>query len=387
MYDRSICLIWNQSIQAMKQIDQHENSAVEQAIEISIRLGILFIIVAWSLKILLPFATLIVWAGIIAIAVYKPFLKLVDQLNGRRKLAAAVFSISGIAIILIPVVLLSESLIDGATGLGTRIHEGTASIPAPADSIRTWPLVGEKVYALWSQASVNLVSVLEKFPAQISHIGVKLLGLAASVSGGVLQFVISMLIAGALLSSASTTHEAIQRFARRLAGDSGMELLTLSTATIRSVAVGVLGIAVIQGILAGLGMMLVDVPAAGLIAFIVLILAIAQLPPIIVLLPVIFYVFSVSSTTVAVVFMIWSILVSMSDMLLKPLLLGRGVNVPMLVILLGAIGGMILSGIVGLFVGAVILALGYTLFRAWILADEPAQIESPSDTGVSRRKQ
>lgn len=363
----------------MKQFDQHENSAVGQAIEIAIRLGILFAIAAWSLQILMPFVSLIVWAGIIAIAVYKPFLQLVDKLNGRRKLAAAIFSIGGIAIILIPVVLLSESLIEGAMHLGTQIDEGTVSIPAPADSVRSWPLVGEKVYALWSQASVNLMSVLEKFSQQVSHIGVKLFSLAASVSGGVLQFVISMLIAGVFLSSAGTTHEAIQRFASRLAGENGMQMLILSTATIRSVAIGVLGIAVIQGILAGLGMMLADVPAAGLIAFFVLILAIAQLPPIIVLLPVIFYVFSVSSTTVAIFFMIWSILVSMSDMVLKPLLLGRGVNVPMLVILLGAIGGMISSGIVGLFVGAVILALAYTLFRAWILMDESAQIAPSSD--------
>ena len=119
--------------------------------------------------------------------------------------------------------------------------------------------------------------------------------------------------------------------------------------------------------------MFADVPAAGLLAFVVLVLAIAQLPPILVLLPVIFYVFSVASTTVAVVFMIWSILVSMSDAVLKPLLLGRGVDAPMLVILLGAIGGMIFSGIVGLFIGAVILALGYKLFQVWLQMAEPDQ--------------
>ncbi len=110
-----------------------------------------------------------------------------------------------------------------------------------------------------------------------------------------------------------------------------------------------------------------------------------QLPPIIVLAPVIFYVFSVSSTTVAVVFMIWSILVSLSDMVLKPILLGRGVDVPMLVILLGAIGGMISSGIVGLFVGAVILALGYELFQAWILDGEADHTEPSADQSAHTR--
>jgi predicted PurR-regulated permease PerM len=130
--------------------------------------------------------------------------------------------------------------------------------------------------------------------------------------------------------------------------------------------------------------MFAGVPAAGLLAIIILVLAIAQLPPILVLGPVAFYVFSAESTTVAVIFLIWAILVSSSDMVLKPLLLGRGVDVPMMVILLGAIGGMITSGIVGLFIGAIILALGYKLFRSWIQwgnpdAGESAETEEPGD--------
>jgi predicted PurR-regulated permease PerM len=363
----------------MSQDSKFGNQPTTQAIEIAIRLGVVFIILAWCLQILMPFASLIVWAGIITVATHKPFLKLVDKVGGRKKLAAAIISIGGIAIILIPVILLSESLIAGATNMGTQISEGSVSIPAPADSVRSWPLIGEKTYELWSQASTNLALLLEKYSEQVSTIGVKLVGLAASVSGGVLQFIISMLIAGAFLSSADTSYAALQKFVGRLTGESGEQLLDLSTSTIRSVAVGVLGIAVIQGILAGVGMMLADVPAAGLIAFFVLVMAIAQLPPILMLLPVVFYVFAVSSTAVAVMFLIWSILVSLSDMVLKPMLLGRGVDVPMLVILLGAIGGMISSGIVGLFVGAVVLAVGYTLFRTWIMIDQPVLNELSSD--------
>jgi len=154
-------------------------------------------------------------------------------------------------------------------------------------------------------------------------------------------------------------------------------LLTLSTATIRSVAVGVIGIAFIQAMLGGLGMMFAGVPAAGLLAIVILVLAIAQLPPLVVLLPVVIYVFSAESTTVAVVFMVWSILVSMSDAVLKPIFLGRGVDAPMLVILLGAIGGMITSGIVGLFIGAVILALGYKLFQVWVEWGNSDDADSP----------
>ncbi len=352
------------------------DTAVAQAIEISIRLGIIFLIVGWCLMILMPFVSVIVWGAIIAIAIYTPFLLLSRKMGGKKKLAATIFSLGGITLILTPVFFLAASLMDSATSLGTHVVDGTLKLPAPPENVRSWPLIGEKVYAVWHLASANLIAFAQKFPEQVSHIGVKLLGLAAGVSGGILQFFVSMLIAGAFLSSADTTSAALRGLFIRLAGERGAQLMNLSTATVRSVAVGVLGIAVIQGILAGIGMMLADVPAAGLIAFVVLVFAIAQLPPVLVLVPVIFYVFSASSTLVAIMFMIWAILVSMSDMVLKPLLLGRGVDAPMLVILLGAIGGMITSGIVGLFTGAVILALGYNLMQAWIHAGDSVEVES-----------
>ena len=191
-----------------------------------------------------------------------------------------------------------------------------------------------------------------------------------------------MLIASVFLVSADSASASMQRLARRLSGDEGEALLTMSVNTVRSVAVGVIGIAFIQAMLAGIGMMFAGVPAAGLLALIVLVLGIAQLPPLLVLLPVMIYLFSGDSTTVAIVFAVWGILVSFSDVVLKPLLLGRGVDAPMIVILLGAIGGMITSGIVGLFIGAVILAIGYKLFQAWVLKGEPDADAAPESKPV-----
>ena len=193
----------------------------------------------------------------------------------------------------------------------------------------------------------------------------------------VVQFLAAVLIAAAMLANDTATRAMIERLARRLVGDRADELLGLTTATIRSVAVGVLGVAFIQAVAGGVGMALAGVPGAGLWALFILILAIAQLPPLLVLLPAIIYVFSAGdSTTVAVAFTIWSIAVSFSDTFLKPLLLGRGVEAPMLVILLGAIGGMLMSGILGLFVGAVVLALGYKLFEAWLtMHDDDAETQ------------
>jgi len=361
----------------MNSSGQTQDNPTNLAIEIAIRLGVIFLILAWCLQILTPFIGVIAWGAIIAVAVYSPFLKLVEKLGGRKKLAVTLIAVLGIAVILLPVIGLSISMIESANTIGDQISTGKVEITPPSESVREWPLIGEKTYAVWQQASVNLAATLEKYPNELTAVGKKLLGAAKGVGAGVLQFVISMLIAAAFLAGADAASRAMHKLAARLAGEHGEPLLALSTATIRSVAVGVIGIAFIQAMLGGLGMMFAGVPAAGLLAIVILVLAIAQLPPLVVLLPVIIYVFSAESTTVAVIFMVWSLLVSMSDAVLKPMFLGRGVDAPMLVILLGAIGGMITSGIVGLFIGAVILALGYKLLRVWVEWGNSDDADSP----------
>lgn len=358
---------------------EKSKNATALAIEIAIRLGLIFLILAWCLQILTPFISLVAWGAILAVALYKPFLMLVEKLGGRRKLAVTLLAVFGIAIILVPVISLSSSMVDGATKFGHQISEGTIHIPAPPEYVEEWPVIGKKTYKLWAQASTNLRAVLEQYPHQLTAVGKKMLGAAAGIGGSILQFIISFLIAAVFLMNAEGVGMALSRLANRLTPDQGDELLDMSASTIRSVAVGVIGIAFIQALLGGLGMMFVGVPAAGLFAIVILVLAIAQLPPILVLGPVAFYVFSAESTTVSVIFLIWSILVSFSDAVLKPLFLGRGVDVPMLVILLGAIGGMITSGIVGLFVGAIVLALGYKLFGVWVNWGHPVNEEPQQD--------
>ena len=369
----------------MNSADQSQGTSTTLAIEIAIRLGVIFLILAWCLQILTPFIGLIAWGAIIAVAIYSPFLKLVEKLGGRKKLAVTLIAVGSIAAILIPVISLSTSMIESATTLGDQINSGQVKIAPPAESVREWPLIGEKTYTFWHRASIDLSATLEKYPNQLTAVGKKLLSIAKGMGAGVFQFIISMLIAAAFLSGADAANAAMRRLVTRLAGEHGEPLLALSTATIRSVAVGVIGIAFIQALLGGLGMMFAGVPMAGLLAIVILVLAIAQLPPILVLLPVIFYVFSVESTTVAIIFAIWSVLVSMSDAVLKPIFLGRGVDAPMLVILLGAIGGMITSGIVGLFIGAVILALGYKLFQVWVQWGDPVdEDDAGADSPVTQ---
>jgi len=349
-----------------------QDRTLRQTIEIAINLGLLFLIISWCFQIVRPFISFIVWGGVIAIAAYSPFLKLEGLVGGRRKTAVVLFAVIGIALVIGPTWMFAGSGIDSAREFGASVESGTFEIPPPAEKVRDWPFVGEKLYTVWSEAALDLQEFLGEHNEQLKSLGSSALKQAAGAGLAILQLVLAIIIAAVFLASAETSAKACHRFCRRLIGERGEELLKLTTATVRSVAVGVLGIAFIQAVFGGLGMMAVGVPGTGVWALLILILVIAQLPALIVLGPVIFYVFSVESTTVAVIFAIWSLIVSTSDAVLKPLLLGRGVEAPMLVILLGAIGGMILSGIIGLFVGAVVLAVGYKLFQVWLSAGEAA---------------
>jgi predicted PurR-regulated permease PerM len=353
-----------------------------RALEAAIRIGLSALLILWCFYIVKPFIQPVLWGSIFAVALYPLFLKLQSMLGGREKLTATVMTLLALAILITPTVMLSESLIESSKTLTQEIDAGTLTIPPPSEKVKDWPLVGEKLDKIWSLASTNLEAALEKFKPQLEAVGKKLLSVAAGVGVGVLQFVISIIIAGVLLVYARSGSQAIETMVGRVMGEKGgKDFVDLAAATIRSVAQGVLGVALIQSILAGIGLMVMDVPYAGLWALLVLLLAIVQLPPALILVPIIVYVFSVAETVPAVIFMIWSLMVGASDAFLKPLFLGRGMDIPMLVILLGAIGGMILSGIIGLFVGAVVLAVGYKLFIAWLAQnDDSAKEQAPAES-------
>jgi len=341
-----------------------------QVIETGIRLGVI-VLIAWACwGILRPFVMPVAWGLIIAVAIFPLHVKLVAALGGRSRLAVALFAVIGLAILIVPTVMLMTSSVESIQQTHEAYEAGTLHVPPPPAEVAEWPVVGERTYKVWSAASRNLTATIESYGPQLKEFLGTALGAAAGAGGTVLVFVIAILIAAALMANAEPGHAFVRRLATRLAGEDGAAFVELSIATIRSVAQGVLGIALIQAVLAGMGMLAVGVPAAGLWALGVLVLAIVQLPPILILAPIAVYVFSVSATVPAVLFLIWAIAVSFADAFLKPLLLGRGIDVPMLVILLGAIGGMMSAGVIGLFVGAVVLALAYSLFTAWL--DAPA---------------
>lgn len=347
--------------------EQEKRAALtKNVIEIAIKLSLLGIMVIISFQLIRPFLVPVVWGIILAVAT-EPFIsKVATMLGGRKSLASVLFVLLIVASLIVPTVLMSLSSIEVVQTLSKQMESGTLDVPPPPATVADWPLVGESVFRMWQMAATNLEGALAQYAPQIKTIGGTVLGSVGGGLAGVFMAIISTCIAGVFLARSEKSAVVAEKLFTRLAGERGPEFTALATATIRGVMLGVVGVAVIQAILAALGMMVVGVPAAGLWSVLVLVCAVAQLPPILVLGPVAAYVFSVSETTPAVVFLVWAVLVSGSDSLLKPLLMGRGVNIPMLVILIGALGGMMLSGIIGLFVGAVILAIMYTLLMAWL---------------------
>jgi len=350
---------------------------MQRTTEAVIRIGLLVVIVVWCYRIVAPFVLPVLWGIIIAIAAKPAVDKLTAMLGGRPRLAASVFTLLALALLLVPTILLSGSVVEGARPLVSRLMDHSITIPPPSERVRTWPLVGERCYTFWQLASENIQDALRQIAPHLKAFGGWLLSVLAGLGMAVVQFVIAIVIAGALLTKPMAGQKMAQLISTRLVGPRGSNLVDLAGATIRSVAQGVLGIALIQGGLAGIGMLVAGVPAAGVWALFVLFLAVVQLPTLIILGPVIVYVFSTSPTLPAVSFMIWALFVGLLDNVLKPVMLGRGLAVPMLVILLGAIGGMILEGIIGLFIGAVVLAISYTLLMAWIYEGIPPE-ETPA---------
>lgn len=346
---------------------------LRRATEVAIRLGVLALVVGWCLQIVAPFVGIVVWGAIIAIGADTPYEAVVRWLGGRRGVAATFLVAVSLAVIVVPTVMLSDTLISGAQRFAADMEDGTLRVPPPPLSVADWPVVGQPVFDLWQLASHNLREAAEKLTPQLQAVSGWLLGAAGSVGAGLLQFIGSLIIAGIFLAHSDDRAKLLNRVAVRLAGPArGPLFADLSRATVRSVVQGIVGVALIQALLAGLGFIAAGIPAAGLWALLVLVAAIVQIPVGIVMIPPILIAFTSSGTTLAIVFTLWCLAIAALDNVLKPLLFGRGVEVPTVVIFIGAIGGMISMGILGLFVGAVILGLGYELIRAWLVEEDGA---------------
>ncbi len=316
-----------------------------------------------------PFLKLMAWSIILAINLYPVHQWLARKLGKRQGLASVLLVVLGIALIVVPTWLLMSSFADSVQRFVGAVQQNTLHIPVPPESVKNLPLVGNKIHAGWSKAQTDLPGLIKTMQPKIGDLARAALSMVASVGGAMLLFMASFIVATILMAYGESAERSGQNIFSRVAGRArGQSLAQLSIATIRAVAQGVIGVAAIQALLVGLALMFAGIKIAGVLAIITLVLGIAQVPALIVTLPVIVYIWASGDygTGSAITHTIILLLVGMADNILKPMMLGRGVDVPMPVILFGALGGMATGGILGMFVGATALALGYEIFMKWV---------------------
>ncbi|WP_457675527.1 AI-2E family transporter [Thiolapillus sp.] len=336
-------------------------------IDAAIRIGLVALLAGWSIYIASPFIGPIVWGIIIAIGSYPLYRWLQKKTGLGGGMTTTLLTLLMLAILIVPSIMLSGALVEEARNLSGYLQEGNElQIPPPPEKVAGWPVIGKKLHTFWTNASENPKETLKEIEPQLKVVGKWLISAAAGTGLGILMFIFSIVIAGIFLATAAGGHRAAVAIFDRLTAGRGEELTELSKSTVRSVVNGILGIAIIQTLLAGLGFLAMDIPGAGALALVCLVLAVVQIDILIILIPLSIYAFSFAGTGAAVMFLLWNIAVGLMNNILKPILLARGVKAPMAVIFVGAIGGLIAHGLVGLFVGAVVLVLAYTLFMLWL---------------------
>jgi predicted PurR-regulated permease PerM len=336
------------------------------ATEIAIRLAALALVLYWTILLLRPFVTILLWSVVLAVALYPLFNRTARWLGGRRTLAAVLITAVGVLVVIGPAAWLGLGLMDAIRYLSNRLSSGTFGVPPPSEAVKTWPLIGGQLFRLWDLASTNLRQAVDEIVPYLKPYGSSLLGVATGAGAGLLNFFVSVIVAGFLLSPGPSLVGAVKAFARHIESNRGEHFVDLAGATIRSVSRGVIGISILQAFAAGIGLWLAGVPGASVITFGVLIFGIVQIGPSLIIIPVIVWSWFAMDTKAALVFTAYMVPVNLMDNLLKPVLMGRGLATPMPVIFIGVIGGTLVHGLIGLFLGPIVLAVAWELLLAWV---------------------
>ncbi|MBK7710231.1 MAG: AI-2E family transporter [Bacteroidales bacterium] len=344
----------------------NNGETVRRTVETAIKLALLFLLLYWCYTIIRPFMDILLWSVIFAVALFPLYNWLKLKLGNKKALSAGIIVVVMLFVLAIPGVLFAKSLYEGVTFLKTQYETAGSIIPEAPEQVASWPLLGPFLYEKWNWISQHLGEALKEYAPQIKLVLVRLFSSVASAGAAFLKLILSIIVAGFLLISSEKAGKLALEVFNKLIGEKGAEFAAMTEKTIRTVIKGILGVAFIQSFLFGIGMVVAGVPAAGLWVILSLIFGIIQIGIFPVSIPVIIYVFATKSTGIAIFFLVWSIVVSPIDNILKPILLGQGAVVPMPVIFVGAIGGFIASGLVGLFTGAIVFSVGYKLFLFWL---------------------
>jgi predicted PurR-regulated permease PerM len=325
----------------------------------------LAILCYWTLILVAPFLTIIVWSVILTVALYPTFEWLAARVR-YRPLAAALITIVILLIIIGPASKLGYSMVHYVYLKYNDFNAGKPIVPPLPKSLTDLPVIGEPLSEYWTYASSNLKTTLQDWTPALKEYALPLLKLAGHVGLGLLQFIVATIISGFLFVPGPALVEGARHVLRLVATERGDEFLVLAGATIRNVSRGVIGISMLQALLAGIGMLVAQVPAAGLLSFLVLFFGVIQVGAAIVLVPLIIWSwFGLPTTTDAVLFTLYMVPVSLLDNLLRPFVMAKGLTTPMPIILVGVLGGTLVHGILGLFIGPIVLSIAWQLLMVW----------------------
>jgi len=330
-------------------------------------LGILLILCFYILQ---PFITLLIWGGVLAISFSPLHQYLTKKMKDRSGWAAAIIVGVLLLIIILPSVLVMLNTVDEFKSLIHSLQNNDLHIPPPSENIAKWPIIGRNIYGIWEEASINLTETFVKHQDEIKPVFLKFISLATHTASGILIFTLSIIVSGVFMAYSKEEAQYAKKFFTKLAGKSGERMAEDARTTVINVAKGILGVAVIQALFSGFGMIIAGIPFTGIWILVCLILAVFQIGLFPVSIGVIIYIWMHGSTGMAIFLTLWMLVAGVLDNFLKPIILGKGAPIPAMVVFLGSLGGFLYSGILGLFTGAIILTLAYTLTMSWL--DEEA---------------
>lgn len=341
-------------------------------VDVALRLTLIAILAYACYRIARPFLGLLLWTTLLAVMLSPLHVRLRKRRWVGNRTSAVVIGIVGALLVLGPILIATDSLVRSALKVVAYVNAHGLVMPERPVWLERVPLIGHTLRARWDAAAADLPSALQQYRPQIRE-GADWLGrFAGGLAGGVAMTLMSLAFASALLAYTDETYRFAAAVTARVTGDRprARVLIQLTAQTIRAVVQGVVGVAFIQAVLVGIGFFTVGISFAGALSLLAFVFGILQIPVLLITLPAVIYVAMHEPTSTAVMFGLWSVVAGASDNILKPFMLGRGLDVPMPLILIGVIGGLVVDGMIGLFTGPVILAVGHVLFQEWLREEE-----------------
>jgi len=340
--------------------------------EQSLGWAFLLIILGACLMVMLPFVSALLWAAVLSFSLWPLHRRLVHRLGGRRTLAATLIAGGLILVILLPFLIVGVTLADNVQDLtnATRrwIESGPPSPPAWLPKV---PIIGKQATERWQDLAADSAKLSEQAKQFIEPVGAWILRAGIGLGSGLLQLALSILITFFFLRNGPSVAATLNAIIQRIAGERGKLLLDIAGSTVRGVVYGILGTALVQAVMAGVGLVIAGVPGSGLLALLIFFLSVVPAGPFMVMLPAALWLFHTGQNGWGIFMLIWGVGVSTVDNFVKPWLISQGSDMPLILIFFGVLGGALTFGFIGVFIGPTLLAVGYRLVDEWASLNVP----------------